>query len=99
MAKAMIPDGPTDKVRNSGGSDLFVTLAMAMGGQRTDVCAYALARCMANVALMFDDADTAKSFIADLAADAVNELELNWPEREKLMADAVASTSTETGHG
>lgn len=99
MAKSMIPGGPTDEVRQAGGYDLFVALALSMGGKSFDVCAYALIRALAIVAINIDNKEAAVQFLRDAADDAINELELNWPDRDQLIGDAIASASPEVGHG
>lgn len=99
MAKAMIPGGETERVANQGGQDLFVTLAMAMGGHSVEVCVYALTSCLANVGLAAERLDQASELMRAMAEDAVNQLELNWPDRDKLLSEAIANTHTVAGNG
>lgn len=99
MPKTMIPGGPTDKVRKNGGEELFVTLAIAMGGQRVDTCVYAVTRLMSQLGLSHDSLNQATELMTQMAADANSELELNWPERDSLMAAAIANFHSRGGHG
>lgn len=99
MAHPMVKDGATDQVRRAGGESLFITLALASGGQRVDVCVYAFTRLLANVALSLDDIDQARDLLNQVAQDAISELELNWPDRKRLIAESLATTHREPGHG
>lgn len=99
MPKPMIPGGPTERVKNGGGQDLFISLVTTMAGNSIDVCAFAVARCTCNVAFCLSEREEAKAFIRQIAEDAINELELNWPNRDQLVADAIASWSPQPGNG
>lgn len=99
MPRPMTKGGPTDQIRQNGGFDLFVTFAMAAAGKPVPVAAYAVTRMLTNIALMFPDREGADAFIDQFAADVKNELDLNWEDREKLIADSVASIHLEGGNG
>lgn len=98
-AKQMIAGGATDQVRTIGGEDLFITLTTSMAGKRLDACVYALTRCMSNLGLLLDSADDASALFGRMAADAGNELALNWDNRQRLLAEARAQYHADGGHG
>ena len=93
MAKEAIPGGITEQVAAAGGQDLFIEMAMTMAGKDIGSCVYALTRCLANVGLFLsDDLGHSSKMLRQVGEDAVNELELNWPERKALLTKARANT-------
>jgi len=99
MPYKIIKGGLTDQVRQMGGDSLYISLAMATGGHRVDISVYALTRMMSSMGLMFEDINDARAVIRQMAEDAIGELELNFPDRERLIAEGRASIHREAGHG
>lgn len=98
--REVVPGGDTDRVSKNGGYDLYVQLQLTMAGRTLEQGIYALARSCASTALIAcESEEEACKLLRDMADDAINELRLNWPNRQELLAIAATSYHPEGGRG
>lgn len=97
MPRAMVAGGSTDQVAKAGGARLFNELQMLLAGNEVGACVYALTRSIVVIGLLHDDLAEGSALIRQMAEDSVNELELNWPDREQLIADGAAAMQAMAG--
>jgi hypothetical protein len=95
----MIPGGETERVGRQGGEQLAREMMVLAGGHEIPTIVYAMVDVLTSVCLHLDTLPAASDLANNVAADAINQLELNWPDRERLFAEARASYHNEAGHG
>ncbi len=96
----MVPGGATERVKKDGGEELYISLQMALAGHSVPQVIYALTRSTSSAVLFAADTEEAAvELIERMATDAINELRLNWADKDQLIANSVASWHGEGGRG
>lgn len=98
--REMVPGGPTDRVAKAGGQELYVALQQELAGHSVEQIVYALTHSSFSVAFFaLESEDEAAALLQRMADDAINQIRLNWPDRRRLIADAIASWHGKGGRG